>query len=45
MGSESQYNRGFAHLVCSIDQLAQNLAVTAMDAVKDADGQPGILKG
>jgi hypothetical protein len=29
--------------VCAVHQFAQDALVAAMDAIEDADGQPGVL--
>ena len=44
MGEKRQDNRRFPGGMRSGDERMQNLLVTAMDAIEDANGQPGVLE-
>ena len=45
MRVKGQHNGGSVMRVSVTDEFVDDLAMPTMDAVKDADGEPGILEG
>jgi hypothetical protein len=44
MREEGQYDGRCPVCMCACRELADDLMMAAMDAVEDADGQPGVLE-